>query len=944
MIRTIPLKIQNEYITGDKSMIGAAGSHNDVILRMEFSGMWDGLTKMVQFRDALGEATIEVLLTADMLEADDTSVYLVPVPNGAKKYAGEMTLCIKGAAVSAQKETRATLAVYGRFAVAESKWSADAETEADVPATNVERLQGQIENVLATIVDARKAATEAAKSEATATHAAETAAVILSGTQKAAQNASESAKAAEKSAQDASKKYTLASAAANDAATFSQRAASSATEAKASENAAADSAANAAASATSAGESASTASGKAANAANSASAAYSYAEDALTAASAAQASKRSAASSQNAAKLSENNAAASATAAAESIKHAPRISSSGKWELWDATKNAYVATEYTAVGKDGTRWWTYNGVFASLGEKIWVSYHDIPNASIGDFVLHTRNDAGVVYEITGRDALNSGEWLVEKRCVLKGTDGTTPHIGDNGNWYIGDTDTGVSAGGASYIFKVIVVTGPDPDKLSADKTFAEIKSAYASGSMVVVKQGTALYELTYVDNTKVEFTHVNETYCDVLSCTNSGAPQEVDIWQLNRTKRLNYDMKYKDIGLKTVPVAIKELQDGSAPAVTDADAGKYLHVNASTKKLEWAEAGGGTSLTKDSIVTALGYTPLNPSVDNVTLAVDGTHGLSLSSAYSMGLDITADMARMNMSPVGRGAVASPNPAIKFKGDASPTADFGNDKDVILTGIADGTEDNDAATVRQLKEYVASESPGWTGGDMIMMRDGDGFVGYAEMKPDTVGAMPVVPVNDAAKGKYLHVNASKELEWAGLSFTDDGSGNISVDGATEQSVNRFLQSLTFPGLNFKYINPLNSGTYSNPYGVYVGSGASLVDTILTKTVPGVYTVYMNRNATDVPAAAAAASSSLRGLVILSQIKKHYAIIMLVDQLSNFYVQYIQNDVGGGWKQMPTSDGGSDLPAVTAADAGKFLRVSSSGFWAAETVANANGGEF
>ena len=164
MTRTIPLKIQNEYITGDKCMIGAAGSHNDVILRMEFSGMWDGLTKMVQFRDALGEATIEVLLTADMLEADDTSVYLVPVPNGAKKYAGEMTLCVKGAAVAAQKETRATTAVYGRFTVGESKWDTSAETEQDVPPTQAEQLQSQIENVLATIVDARKAATEAAKS------------------------------------------------------------------------------------------------------------------------------------------------------------------------------------------------------------------------------------------------------------------------------------------------------------------------------------------------------------------------------------------------------------------------------------------------------------------------------------------------------------------------------------------------------------------------------------------------------------------------------------------------------------------------------------------------------------------------------------------------------------------------------------------------------------
>lgn len=37
------------------------------------------------------------------------------------------------------------------------------------------------------------------------------------------------------------------------------------------------------------------------------------------------------------------------------------------------------------------------------------------------------------------DAVASGEF--------KGDDGVTPHIGDNGNWYIGDTDTGISAKG-----------------------------------------------------------------------------------------------------------------------------------------------------------------------------------------------------------------------------------------------------------------------------------------------------------------------------------------------------------------------------------------------------------------------------------------------------------------------------------------------------------------
>ena len=164
MTRTIPLKIQNEYIIGDKVLIGATGSHNDVVLRMEFSPMWDGLVKTVQFWDALGESTVETLLTADMLEEDDTSVYLVPVPNGAKKYVGDMALCIKGALVNEEKETRATLAVYGTFTVADSKWSKDAEEEQDVPPTQAEQLQQQIEDILDTILDARKAADDAASS------------------------------------------------------------------------------------------------------------------------------------------------------------------------------------------------------------------------------------------------------------------------------------------------------------------------------------------------------------------------------------------------------------------------------------------------------------------------------------------------------------------------------------------------------------------------------------------------------------------------------------------------------------------------------------------------------------------------------------------------------------------------------------------------------------
>ncbi len=391
MIRTIPLKIQNEYITGDKGMIGAAGSHNDVILRMEFSGMWDGLTKMVQFRDALGEATIEVLLTADMLEADDTSVYLVPVPNGAKKYAGEMTLCIKGAAVSAQKETRATLAVYGRFTVAESKWSAEAETEADVPASNVEQLQGQIDNVLATIVYARKAATEAAKS-------AEGAALSQSRAQTSEQYAGE------------------------------------------------------------------------------------YAQDA--------------ADSATAAANSAASASDSAASAADSIKHAPRINANGKWELWDATKNVYVATEYTAIGKDGTRglgWYQYVVTTSNLQIYSWTGWPTAPKWGEGDWLYDPDNGNVGLCTVRIDNADGSGNANITYKGTLKGTDGTTPHIGSNGNWFLGETDTGVKAAAEAATHETAGIVKPNYDFDIAEDGTLSLYKAIAVNSLTLNKD--AVYEI-----------------------------------------------------------------------------------------------------------------------------------------------------------------------------------------------------------------------------------------------------------------------------------------------------------------------------------------------------------------------------------------------------------------------------------------------------------------
>ena len=45
------------------------------------------------------------------------------------------------------------------------------------------------------------------------------------------------------------------------------------------------------------------------------------------------------------------------------------------------------------------------------------------------------NDSGhLILMLTDGTTLDAG--------VAKGSDGITPHIGDNGNWYIGSTDTG----------------------------------------------------------------------------------------------------------------------------------------------------------------------------------------------------------------------------------------------------------------------------------------------------------------------------------------------------------------------------------------------------------------------------------------------------------------------------------------------------------------------
>lgn len=78
--------------------------------------------------------------------------------------------------------------------------------------------------------------------------------------------------------------------------------------------------------------------------------------------------------------------------------------------------------------------------------------------------------------VPGKDGMN-GETGPAGPQGLKGTDGITPHIGSNGNWYLGDTDTGVSAGGGTadaVLYTEQTLT--DPQKLQARKNIDALGS------------------------------------------------------------------------------------------------------------------------------------------------------------------------------------------------------------------------------------------------------------------------------------------------------------------------------------------------------------------------------------------------------------------------------------------------------------------------------------
>lgn len=94
----------------------------------------------------------------------------------------------------------------------------------------------------------------------------------------------------------------------------------------------------------------------------------------------------------------------------------------------------------------------------------------------------------------------------------KGTNGTTPHIGDNGNWYLGTTDTGKPSRGAKG----------DPGKNGSDASVTEANITSALGYKPVAPGDIPVVPTTdIIANTSARHSHTNKDVLDSITAVDT---------------------------------------------------------------------------------------------------------------------------------------------------------------------------------------------------------------------------------------------------------------------------------------------------------------------------------------------------------------------------------------------------------------------------------------
>ena len=138
--------------------------------------------------------------------------------------------------------------------------------------------------------------------------------------------------------------------------------------------------------------------------------------------------------------------------------HPPIPGDNGYWLIWDTGRSAYVESELPlpAGGSGGT------SDHSKLINRDNADQH--PMSAVTGLVeaLNGKQPSGdYLTQDNLQSATNAALAQAKASGEFDGNDGTTPHIGDNGNWYLGDTDTGKPSRGE---------TGPQGQKGDTGET------------------------------------------------------------------------------------------------------------------------------------------------------------------------------------------------------------------------------------------------------------------------------------------------------------------------------------------------------------------------------------------------------------------------------------------------------------------------------------------
>lgn len=461
--RIIKLSVKNEYILGEGVVIGAAGSHDEVLLELDFraSPVWHGTTKKAVFYDALGTNPTTILLTTDKLVSGETEVYRISVPAEAKGQAGKCFLTIEGVVTNGETESVRVVTEAAQFDVLQSRRYEQTSDPKPVTPTQAEQLQAEIDDIKSTVSEAKDSA-----------DAAEASKKAAAASEQAAAKSETAAKASETAAAESAKDAAASKA---DAAKSEANAKASETAAKSSETEAGKSAADAAASAGNALASANSAAGSATDAENAAQSAAQSAASAADSADAAAESKEKAAASEANAKASEEAAQKSAAAAAkiEETAKAAEAARNSNEQTRQANETVRQSNEETRQSNEAARQNAESQrVSAETARNVWENYDVTKAYTVGNKVVYDGSSYLCIKPCISVNPMNSTYW---RRIAARGAIGPA-NVLTIGSVTSGEVASATITGEApNQTLNLVLEKGDDYVLTDADK--AEIVAA-----------------------------------------------------------------------------------------------------------------------------------------------------------------------------------------------------------------------------------------------------------------------------------------------------------------------------------------------------------------------------------------------------------------------------------------------------------------------------------